>query len=177
MQKKQSEKDIKNANLEKDIIEYYLLKKENEENQRKQNELKDKIISAMVDLQLNKKEANINSAEDEMYNKNITCTLYSPVSIDYNLENVKKDYPDFIEKKTELFLNSDEAIAAFKLKLKEFGLNKSQFKELIGLMDISKIETVNQTKIQAEYDKGKIEDISKYASIKEKSKYIKINEK
>ena len=36
---------------------------------------------------------------------------------------------------------------------------------------------INQTLMQREYDRGGIKDISKYASIKENKKYIKVTSK
>ena len=178
MQKKQNKNEIENNNLESNIKKYYEIQKELKEKEKQQNEIKTKIISSMTNLQINKKEVSVDSSNDEtVKKKEIVCTLYSPVSVDYNLETVKKDFPNFVEKDTKLSLSTPESIAAFKLKLKEFGLNKNQFKEIIDLMDICKIEKVNQTLIQQEYDKGNIEDISKYASIKEKTKYIKVYEK
>lgn len=171
MQKNATNENENDEILNGNILEYYALKLKIEELEKKQKELKEFIISMMESLDISKK--NVIYNEDSILH-NISCTLVSPVEVNYNLEAVRQDFPKFIDKQVKLALETPEAIANFKIKLKEMGINKEQFRELINTMTVVKIEKVNETEIKKEYDKGNIEDISKYASVKEKTKYIKL---
>lgn len=161
--------------LNNNIIEYSRIKADADIIKARQEELK-KIIIADMDT-LNIKKQSVRDITDE-YNRNIDCTLVAPTEISYNLAAVARDIPKAVKRETVLSLDDAEHIAAFKIKLKEFGLTDMKIRKLINeTMTITETEKVDEKIMQKKIDMGDIEDISKYATIIQKPKYIKVTTK
>ena len=161
--------------LNNNIIDYSRLKADADAIKTRLDELKKIIISDMDELNIKKQ--SVQDITDE-YSRNVDCTLVAPTEISYNLAAVAKDIPKAVKCETVLSLDDAEHIAAFKIKLKEFGLTDMKIRKLINeTMTITETKNVDEKIMQKKIDKGDIEDISKYATIIQKPKYIKVTTK
>lgn len=158
-------------NLENNLKDYARIKQQQEDIKAMQDRLKAEIISDMDSLGI--KAHDVEDATDE-YIKNIHCTLIQPTEVIFDLQAVKRDIPAAVDYTTTLSLDDEQHIAAFKLKLKEYGVSDKKIRDLINTtMTITSTETVNEKTMQRKFDKGLIDDMSKYAKIINKPKYIK----
>ena len=141
-------------NLENSLKEYAQYKIQLDTIKARQDELKAVIIADMDTLGIKGHEVLDNTDE---YSREIKCTVVQPTEDMFNLEAVKVDIP-----------------TAVKIKLKEYGLSDVKIRDIINnYMTVHKTETVDEKAIQRKFDKGIIKDISKYAKIISKQKYIR----
>ena len=176
---KQSKQEMLTAqtweHLNNNIIEYSRIKADVDIIKTRQEELKKAIITDMGDLNI--KSQSVQDITDE-YSRNVNCTLVAPTEISFNLAAVARDIPKAVKHETVLSLDDAEHIAAFKIKLKEFGLTDMKIRKLINeTMTVTETEKVDEKIMQKKIDMGDIEDISKYATIIQKPKYIKVTTK
>lgn len=161
--------------LNNNIIEYSRIKADADIIKEKLDGLKKIIISDMEELNIKKQ--SVQDITDE-YSRNVDCTLVVPTEISYNLAAVARDIPKAVKCETVLSLDDAEHIAAFKIKLKEFGLTDMKIRKLINeTMTITETEKVDEKVMQKKINMGDIEDITKYATIIQKPKYIKVTTK
>ena len=158
--------------LSDDIIKYNRLKAELEEIKSRIESTKVEIISYMDELKINKH--SVHEITDERV-LNINCTLVSPSEVVYDMRAIQADYPACVTYDTVLSLDDAEHITAFKIKLKEYGLSDVKIRKLINeCMTITEKSFVDEKKFQKKVDRGLVEDVSKYASVIPKQKYIKV---
>lgn len=158
-------------NLENSLKEYAQYKIQLDVIKARQDELKAVIIADMDTLGIKGHEVLDNTDE---YSREIKCTLVQPTDVIFNLEAVKVDIPTAVKYETQISLDDDEHIAAFKIKLKEYGLSDVKIRDIINnYMTVHKTESVDEKAIQRKFDKGIIKDISKYAKVINMPKYIR----